>query len=148
MNAAQIEAMIDARVAAAMAPPAPKPAEKLDFLSATVRYHVTHVHEPVIDKTMVDKRPGFRASVLHDNTDLSEAQAVKIAQDLVEKFKVPIRFVAWDTEQGVLNKPEILIVQQLYARGYGETSEKPTRTWRFKNPMTDGTLRLTRGIEI
>jgi hypothetical protein len=54
---------------------------------------------------------------------------------MVEKSHLPVRIVGWQSIPGPLDKPEILIGQQLYARTSGELSEKLVKEWRFSKGL-------------
>jgi hypothetical protein len=78
MTKSEIEEMIEAQVAiqlaAAMAPKPAPAAPKPDFISGSVHYSVSHVREPVVTRTMVDKSTHRRPYPI-ENSPFTKHQA-------------------------------------------------------------------------
>jgi hypothetical protein len=113
MNQAEIEAMVDARVSAALAP---KPIQKPECRNTKVVYTVARMHECFTKKA-----------------------ALECAFELSRRGGRPVVFYPWDAEGPGIMSPEIPVKQQLFGswnNGYDRKLNFPIRAWIFSNPIS------------
>jgi hypothetical protein len=113
MNQAEIEAMVDARVAAALAP---KPVPLPECRNTQVKYIVGGIHEC-----------------------WTKEKALECAYELARRRGLPVvAFYPWNAGDPAVMVPAITIRQRLtgsWRSGYDSKSNHPIREWIFSNPI-------------
>jgi hypothetical protein len=138
MNAAEIEALVDARVAAALAPKALPPAMRPRFFATSTHYAVAWVVNPPADETgWTDPRQRFQSGYNPDAVHLGLSGAIEIARKYVAQHHLPVRVISWDGKTAATPKrDEIIISQQLFAKGSDSPlNEKRVTVWPYSKEL-------------
>jgi hypothetical protein len=135
MKNADLEALIDARIAAALAPKAapPAPREKPRFFASSVHYSVNWFVKAPADQTgWSDPRQKFQSGYDPDAQHLGLGKAIEIGRKCAEKNHLPVKIVPWDGTPGILDQDTVLIVQQLHAKGSDSPlNEVLIKAWHY-----------------